>query len=444
MSKVITRFAPAPSSGMHIGNARTALINWLFAKKYQGDFLLRIDNTDPEKSHKKYETLIKEQLEWMSVKWKYSFEQINNLDLYNKAAKQLGDRLYECYETPEELEIKRKLLMAAGKPFIYDRAGLHLTSLQKEKYEAEGRKPHWRFKLDTKPVTWQDMIKGEMSYDLSNISDPILIRNNKTFTYMLCSATDDHNHNITHVIRGEDHIVNTAIQIQLLEALNYSIPKWGHLSLILDKTGKISKRKYEENKTTSYIVEIQDKIHPQTLVSFLTTIGRSKETTLFTNLDDLINDFDISSFSKAQAIYDFDQIIRMNSKMLQSLPAKEFDLDPGFWNLIKMNIDTLDQISEWKKTIIHWTNNASHKLPVEINVIIFAISRCPLYFNEESVAKWIQEIQNEHLEHRLTSIKKALRLILTNQERGPELYKILEFLGYDEVINRLKLYVSSN
>lgn len=437
MTKIITRFAPSPTGNLHMGNARIAILNWLFAQKYQGDFLLRLDDTDKSRCKEEFTKSIETDLQWLKIDWKYKFHQKDRIDKYIEAQKKLGDRLYPCYETPEELDIKRKILKSAGKACVYDRQ--IFSESQIEKYIDEGRSPHFRFLLNSKHMSWNDMIRGEVSYDLSNISDPVLIRNNKSFTYMLCSTVDDEDHNVSHIIRGEDHIVNTAVQKQLIEALNYKIPTWGHASLIFDKNGKLSKR--NTYKSASYLNEIKDLICPETILSFLSTTGRSKNTKLFTDIKDLIDDFDINHFSKSNTIYDFDQIVHMNKKFIQLQDSTYFNINAELWNLIKMNIAKINEIDFWNKTLMSKNNFIEkQRLDIDESVVHTAIDSIPYEFSLESANQWFIEIQKKHLEYKVNQIKKSIRIILTSVTNGPEIHNLLHFLGYDEVMSRLKNY----
>lgn len=242
---VITRFAPSPTGKLHIGNVRVALVNWLYAQKYNGNFILRIDDTDRDRSKVEYREAIIKDLQWLGINWNNSFLQSTRFNKYEAAKQYLisSGRLYECYETPEMLEIERKRQLTSGYPPIYSRKSLELTTAQKAQLQAEGYKVHYRFLIDrNKPIIWNDLIKGEIKYDGSNISDPIVIKEDGTMIYMLCSVIDDIEYRISHIIRGEDHITNTAIQIQIFEALGAAIPQLGHLSLIKSDSGKISKR----------------------------------------------------------------------------------------------------------------------------------------------------------------------------------------------------------
>jgi len=242
---VICRFAPSPTGRLHVGNVRTALMNWLFVRERGGKFILRIDDTDLERSTNEYEESIKEDLGWLDLNWDATFNQSHKFPAYEAAANKLREdgRLYACYETSEELDRQRKLQRVQGKPPVYNRAALELTDEQIKGYEAEGRKPHWRFKLSGKTANWTDMVRGEQSVDTSSLSDPVLIRGDGSFLYTLPSVVDDIDEKITHVIRGEDHVTNSGAQIEIFEALSDHLPIFAHTPLLVWKDGSpLSKR----------------------------------------------------------------------------------------------------------------------------------------------------------------------------------------------------------
>ena len=245
MTDVKVRFAPSPTGNLHVGNLRTALVNYLFARREGGHFMLRIDDTDTERSTPEFEASIRADLEWMGMGWDSEDRQSARLDRYDAALKQLADagRAYPCYETPEELALKRKAQLSAGRPPVYDRAALKLTDEQKAEHEAAGRRPHWRFLLNDAEVSWTDMVRGDVSYHMSSLSDPVLMREDGRVIYTMASVVDDIDHGITHIIRGEDHVTNSAAQIQLFEALGAAAPAMGHVALLAGSDGEgLSKR----------------------------------------------------------------------------------------------------------------------------------------------------------------------------------------------------------
>ena len=239
-NKLITRFAPSPTGKLHIGNARSAILNWLHAKKNDGYFILRIDDTDTERSKDEFIDKIKEDINWLGLDYTKTFKQSERMELYNKAIKKLkiDNRLYECFETQEELMLKRKSLLSSGKPPIYDRSALNLTEKEKKDLILRGKKSHWRFKLNEEKIIWKDIIRGDVLFDSTLLSDPILIREDGSLLYHLPSVIDDINENITDIIRGEDHVNNTAFHIQIFKALNSNPPRFGHHPLLRDSKGQ--------------------------------------------------------------------------------------------------------------------------------------------------------------------------------------------------------------
>ncbi|HEY8352286.1 MAG TPA: glutamate--tRNA ligase family protein, partial [Sphingomonadales bacterium] len=233
---VKVRFAPSPTGRLHVGNIRVALINWLFARKHDGTFVLRLDDTDEERSTAEFAAGIEADLRWLGLHWDEFARQSDRYDRYAAAAERLkaSGRLYPCYETPEELEVKRKIQLSRRLPPVYDRAALALTDADRARLEAEGRKPHWRFRLDDAVrVEWDDLVRGHTGVEMASLSDPVLIRADGTYLYTLPSVVDDVDMAISHVLRGEDHVTNTAVQVQIYRALGDHVPAFGHFALLV-------------------------------------------------------------------------------------------------------------------------------------------------------------------------------------------------------------------
>lgn len=445
MSKPITRFAPSPTGMLHIGNVRTALINYLYTRKYGGKFILRIDDTDIERSKKEYEEGIKRDLVKLGIEWDESFNQTDRFDRYEAVKKQLlqSGRLYPCYESSEELDIKRKIQLSGGKPPIYDRTSLTLSENAKKEYEEKGRRPHYRFLIKDKEISWQDMIKGTINYHGSNLSDPVIIRADGTMTYMLCSTIDDVDSKITHVIRGEDHVSNTAVQIQMFEALGAVPPIFGHLSLVKSEA-KISKR--VGGHDIDSMLNMGD-LHPMTINSFLTFIGTSQSLVPCKNMKQLINQFDISSYSKSPTNYDPSQLDELNHKLILELEYSEVQdilqklnikgIDENFWLTIRPNIQKFNEIKEWQEICsIHQKTDQI----LNIEVLQAAVKNLPLKVNQDLWKEWTNKISED------SGIKgkemfMTLRLAITGRESGPELKNLLSLLPRVEIIKRLEYYL---
>ena len=343
---VICRFAPSPTGRLHVGNVRTALMNWLFARENKGKFILRIDDTDTSRSTDAYELGIKDDLNWLGLGWDYTFNQSDRFQKYRSIAEKLKKNglLYACYETSEELDRQRKLQRVQGKPPVYNRSGLELTSHQKTAYEDEGRRPHWRFKLSGAIVTWDDMVRGNQSVDTSSLSDPVLIRGDGTFLYTLPSVVDDIDENITHVIRGEDHVTNSGAQIEVFKALSRHIPTFAHTPLLVGKDGKsLSKRlgslSMEELNSQGF--------EPLAICSLLGKIGTSDTIEPRTSMNILTSEFSFSKIGRAPARFDETELELLNGKLLNELSYKEVSAklsemsilgSKDFWELIRSNI----------------------------------------------------------------------------------------------------------
>jgi len=451
MTNIITRFAPSPTGYLHIGNARTALINWLYARKHNGKFILRFDDTDLERSKAEYKAAIERDLKWLGLEWDSTFNQSARLKRYAEIKEQLlqQGRLYPCFETQEELEIKRKLQLANNKPPIYDRSGLSLSQNQIDNYVIQGRKPHYRFLVKDEPINWQDMVKGEVKYDGSNLSDPIVIREDGSMTYMLCSVADDIDYNITHIIRGEDHVSNTAIHIQMFEAISgnkNSIPTFGHLSLIKTKEDKISKR------TGGYsLEELRDKegFEAMTINSFLSFTGSAKPVMACKTLPELVDEFDINSFSKSPTTYMPQELERLNHKMLMLMDFAEVKnrlsairlegMSEQFWLTVRPNLTRLQEIKDWWQICDQQEFDKSRISfsAVDKEFLKTAAELLPNEdITEDTWKKWV-ELITAKTGKKGKELFMLLRITLTNMEHGPELKNVLPLLNRAEIIRRL-------
>ncbi|RMF74404.1 MAG: glutamate--tRNA ligase, partial [Alphaproteobacteria bacterium] len=296
---VVVRFAPSPTGHLHLGNVRAAVLNWLFARRHGGRFILRFDDTDPGRVREEYVTAIREDLAWLGLDWDEEIRQSSRIDRYRAAAERLKEagRLYPCYETPEELALKRRVQRMRGRPPVYDRTALGLSEEERARLEAEGRRPHWRFLLATDAaVEWEDLIRGHQRIDPASLSDPVLIRADGSFLYLLPSVVDDIDLGVTHVIRGEDHVTNTAEQIQLITALGGKLPAFAHFPLMLGPDGRpLSKRAGDISLRRLR----EEGVLPLAVLALLATLGTGRAPESVTSREELIADFDIGAFSKA-------------------------------------------------------------------------------------------------------------------------------------------------
>lgn len=435
------RFAPSPTGNLHVGNFRTALINYLFAKKTSGKFFLRIDDTDTERSKIEFENQIKDDLVWSGINWDAQIRQTDRLVRYNDILKILIDKelAYPCFEDVQELNLKRKAQLSSGKPPVYDRSSLNLTKSQIEEKINNGYKPHYRFFLNDEKITWNDMIRGECNIVTKNISDPILVRQDGRFIYTLASVVDDMDYEITHIIRGEDHVTNSAIQTKIFTALNATIPIMGHLPLMTDiGGGGLSKR-----IGSLSIIDLKEKsIQPQVLNSYLSKTGSSENIELQNSIEDLINSFEISSFSRASTKFDFEMLKSLNIKFFQSIHYKEISkivirrkkyFTQEFWNLIKMNVTSIEDINEWLEIVYGSLEFENYDISKNKKYLKFFPSK---EIGDDTWSQWLKEL-TLNLDEKKTNIIKNIRLSLTGKTSGPEMSSLLKILGKNKIFKRL-------
>lgn len=439
-SNILVRFAPSPTGLLHVGNLRTALVNFLLAKQAGGRFMLRIDDTDRERSRDEYEEGLKRELEWMGIVPDLFDKQSLRFDRYELAKQKLvaDGRLYPAYETADELETKRKMLIGRGLPPIYDRAALELTDEQRAKYEAEGRKPHWRFKLNAAPIVWDDLIRGRVEFDGAKLSDPVLIREDGTVLFTLATSVDDGEHGITHIMRGEDHVSNTAIQVQIMEALGQPVPKFGHMALLKMKEGKISKR------TGGGDVQglREGGIFPLVLASYLAKIGTSDAIELGESMDALIAHFSVEKLGRSMASYDPDEVTRLNQKYLHhvayddvkaELAALGVAVDASFWEQIRGNLTAVAEVKDW------WELLHQPLTPVIADADFTKQAAGVLPEGEWGAHQWpvFVEAVKTATGRKGKELFMPLRLALSGREDGPELAVLFGLLGRERAEKRL-------
>lgn len=352
------RFAPSPTGFMHIGNARVAIINYLFCQQNQGHFLFRIDDTDKQRSKMEYEDAIKRDLKWLGINWDSFFRQSERMNRYYEVLAQLHQQgiIYKCYETPEELEFKRKKSILKGIPPVYDREALTLSDQQQRELEQQGKKPYWRFKLPDKNIMWNDLVLGQVNYELKNISDPVITKSDGTFLYSFCSIIDDLDSGITHILRGQDHVTNTSAQIAMMEAITKQSCdiQFAHFSLLTNKDGsQFSKRLGSMN-----LHDIkQNGIDPMAICDLLATLGTSKSTLPLDNMQDLVKYFDITSFSTNSPKFNLDDLFLINKKIIRKRTVEEINnslninLTSDQINIIRNNVDNYNDYIMWNNIL---------------------------------------------------------------------------------------------
>ena len=442
MSQIKVRFAPSPTGKLHVGNLRTALVNFLFARKAGGQFMLRIDDTDTERSTAAFEECIRADLTWMGMAWDVEDRQSERLDRYDAALVQLhaDGRAYACYETPEELALKRKAQLSAGRPPVYDRAALKLTAEQIAAFEAEGRQPHWRFRLEDAEVRWHDMVRGDVAYHMSSLSDPVLMRADGRVIYTLASVVDDIDHGISHILRGEDHVTNSAAQIQLFEALGAQAPTMGHMALLAGADGEgLSKR-----LGSLSIAELRNNdIEAMSIASLLARIGTSDPVVPTAQMARIIVGFDITRFGRATAKFDPAELAQVNAKVVQELTfaavAERLDAvavggGEPFWMAVRDNLSGVGEAGDW------WQICTQPITPVieSANVTSAAADLLPDGDLEASIWQdWTKAI-GAVSGAKGRGLFMPLRMALTGREKGPEIAPLLAFMGRERVLARLR------
>lgn len=440
---VTSRFAPSPTGSLHLGNTRTAFIAYLVARAAGGKFILRIDDTDRVRSKDEYTQSLKQDMQWLGMTWDEYYHQHGREDIYNAARDKLlaMGRLYPCYETEEELALKRKVQLGRGAPPIYDRAALKLTDEQKAAFEAEGHKPHYRFLLNHEPIRWKDHVRGDVELNGKDFSDPVLIREDGSPLYHLCSVVDDIEYGVNHVVRGEDHVSNTAFHIQMIEALGATPPEFSHLPLVFDEEGKKTSKR--NGSLTIESLREESGFEAVTILSFISRLGTSKPIEPFQTLQEVIDNFDISTFSRANPRFIFDEMERLNAKVIHNMDfatAKPkldalglHDLTEDFWLIARPNLKVLRDIRDWWQVA---------QGPVEsvINDAEFASAAAELLPQEpwttDTWTQWANQVK-EKTGRSGKNLFMPLRQALTGMDHGPELANLLPLIGYDRAKSRL-------
>ncbi|WP_028968702.1 glutamate--tRNA ligase [Sphingomonas sp. URHD0057] len=431
---VVTRFAPSPTGRLHVGNIRTALHNFLFARKNGGEFLLRIDDTDRERSTAEFDQAIRDDLDWLGVTPDRIFRQSERFDLYEREFQRLRDGgwVYACYETPEELELRRKVLLGRGLPPVYERKPADAPV-------PEGRKPHWRFKLDhDAPIVFDDLIRGEQRFDPKLLSDPVVRREDGSWLYLLPSVIDDVDLGVTHVVRGEDHVSNSAAQTQMFVALGAAPPRFAHEALLVAAEGKLSKR------LGSYGAEHlrEEGVEPMALLSVLARIGTSQPVEPAASLDELARDFDFGHFGRAPAHFDPREVELINARLLHKmdypavadrLPLQASEED---WLLLRQNLGHLSDFGGWFE-VLHGDIEPPELSHDERLVAKDAVTAAePLDWSTEP---WraLTDAVKASTGKKGRELFHPLRLALTGRESGPEMAGLVARMGKQRALDRL-------
>lgn len=438
---VTTRFAPSPTGRLHVGNIRTALHNWLWARKQSGRFLLRIDDTDQARSEEAYVDAIREDLAWLGLDVDGEQRQSTRFGAYDAALERLraAGRVYPAYETAQELDLKRKIQLGRGKPPVYDRAALALTDADKAKFEAKGRRPHWRFKLDHEaPIEWVDLIRGPQHLDPALLSDPVVRREDGTWLYMLPSVVDDVEMGVTHVVRGEDHVTNTGLQLQMFAALGAAIPAFAHEALLTGSEGKLAKRL----GSTGVEAMREAGIEPEALLAKLARIGTSLPVEAFAEPAPLIAGFDFASFGRAPARFDLAELEGLNARIVHQLPyARVRDRLPAGmaeadWDAIRPNLKTVAEARQWWEILHGHVEQAA----ADEDRDFLAAAAAAAESLDWADSPWPQLVARlkEATGRAGKPLFHPLRRALTGRDSGPEMAALLPLIGRDESIARLR------
>ncbi|MCG8270236.1 glutamate--tRNA ligase [Aquamicrobium sp. NLF2-7] len=453
---ITVRFAPSPTGRIHIGNTRTALFNWLFAQKHNGRFIQRFDDTDVERSRKEYADSILYDLHWLGI-FPDSIEyQSKRFDVYDQAVERLkvAGVLYPCYETPEELDLRRKIRRTRGLPPVYGREALALTQDEIAQFEADGRRPHWRFLLPNfasdpaetqrTEVHWNDLVRGEETVDLASLSDPVLVREDGTYLYTLPSVVDDIDMGVTHVIRGDDHVTNTGVQIALFRALGAEPPVFGHHNLLTTSSGEgLSKR----SGALSVESLREAGVEPMAIASLAVLIGTSENVQAIDSLAELATHFDPASTSKSAAKFDPDELFVLNRALLHRMPFEEVrdrlvlfgisdERAEAFWSAVRDNLDKLADARDWWRIVNEGPLEAPQFDAETLEFLRAALALLPEEPWDGTVWKqWTGAVRKE-TGRKGKDLFAPLRLALTGRSSGPELAELLPLIGREGTLAR--------
>ncbi len=445
----ITRFAPSPTGRLHVGNIRTALHNWMLARQAGGSFILRIDDTDAARSREEYVDAIKADLEWLGLDWDREERQSARLDRYDAAFEVLraAGRIYPCYETAQELEVKRKIALGRGLPPVYDRASLKLTDAKRAAKAAEGAPAHWRFLLDhAEPIGWEDGIRGTQKFDAAMLSDPVIRRADGSWLYMMPSAVDDIDMGVRQVLRGEDHVSNTAVQIQIFTALfaagfaaaegaAQTLPAFAHEALLVGREGKLSKRLGSLGCETFR----ERGIEPEAIIALLARLGTSQPVEPIADRQALVESFDLATFGRAPAKFDEDDLERLNAGIVHQLPFEAVaarlpaGMDADGWHAIRPNLARLSDAADWWRLV---TGPIVQPAFTDDDKAFLAEAASALTWGDNPWAGLTASLKDA-TGRKGRALFLPLRQALTGMDHGPDMGELLPLIGEQEARARL-------
>ena len=440
----ITRFAPSPTGRLHVGNIRTALHNWLLARKAGGRFVLRIDDTDAERSREEYVDAIRADLDWLGLSPNAEERQSLRLEKYDAAFEALKEagRLYPAYETAQELELKRKIQLGRGLPPIYDRGSLALSEEERAAKEAQGIAPHWRFKLDhAEPIRWEDGVRGPQKFDPATLSDPVIRRADGSWLYMLPSAVDDLDMGVTNVLRGEDHVSNTAVQIQMFTALVAAqypaqhIPHFAHEALLVGSEGKLSKRL----GSLGCDAFRERGIEPEAVIALLARLGTSQPVEPIADRSTLVDTFDLETFGRAPAKFDDTELDRLNAAIVHQMDYGAVadrlpeGMDEAGWHAVRPNLSRVGEAADWWRLVTG---------PIDIRE--FGAEDREFLGQAVEALQWgedpwreLTKALKETTDRKGKALFLPLRQALTGMDHGPDMGELLPLIGEEEARARL-------
>ena len=435
------RFAPSPTGFLHMGNIRVALINYLYAKKNNLNFFLRIDDTDQERSKTEFIESIIEDLEWLGIHYNKVIKQSERISKYKGIFDFLKskDFIYPCFESADELSLKRKILLKQGKPPIYDRTSLRLKKSEIQSLIQSGKRPHWRLKLDDETIEWSDMIHGNIVFSNLSVSDPVVFRSDEMPLFTITSVVDDADTEVTHIFRGDDHITNTAAQIKLFKLIDAKIPEFGHFPLIKSISGQGLSKRSDDFSVRQFR---KQKVSQLVLINYLQKIGTNQSFEKIDDMKTLYKNFNINNFSKNSVFFDPNDIERINSKYLKNLDIEtvketfNLDFENKFWLIIRSNINSIEEAKEWfdlVKNDFLIENTIILKKPLKSIMLKFI----PEKVDRDFWSVWTNKIL-ENFEIKPKVLYITLRQILTGKKYGPGMNDLLTLIRKDEIIKRVE------
>ncbi len=438
----VTRFAPSPTGRLHVGNIRTALGNWLWARKQGGRFLLRLDDTDAQRSEERFADAIRQDLTWLGMQPDAEVRQSGRFALYQSRFDALvaAGRIYPCYETTQELELKRKVQLGRGLPPVYDRAALALTDADRARLESEGVRPHWRFLLDRGvPIDWDDLIRGPQHFDPATMSDPVIRRADGSWLYMLPSAIDDIDMGVTLVLRGEDHVSNTALQLQMFAAMGADPPVFAHEALLTGAEGKLSKRLGSVG--VDHFREAG--IEPDAVRALLARIGTSDPVEPITDADVLADTLDFSRFGRAPARFDEAELAQVNARIVHQLSYEAVSaripagMDAAAWDAIRPNLSVVADAADWWRVV----EGPVSVLPVEEDRAFLDQAARVAGTIDWAADPWhaLTGRLKEQTGRKGKALFLPLRRALTGRDHGPDMAQLLPLIGRERALARLSI-----